>query len=87
VDWKKHKKIITDEAEREKRLCRAFWCRITKNKRWFVLFLQHMLSKMKPEGSRIGIVFNGSPLFTGQQEVVKVKSVNGLLKMIGWKQL
>ena len=29
------------------------------------LFLQHMMSKMKPEGSRIGIVFNGSPLFTG----------------------
>ncbi len=29
------------------------------------LFLQHMPVKMKPEGSRIGIVFNGSPLFTG----------------------
>lgn len=33
-----------------------------------LLFLQHMISKMRrPEegGSRIGIVFNGSPLFTG----------------------
>lgn len=33
-----------------------------------LLFLQHMLSKMKPAqegGTRIGIVFNGSPLFTG----------------------
>ena len=33
-----------------------------------LLFLQHMLSKMrapKKDGSRIGIVFNGSPLFTG----------------------
>src|SRR5690606_18507364 len=32
------------------------------------LFLQHMISKMKPRGaggSRIAIVFNGSPLFTG----------------------
>jgi type I restriction enzyme M protein len=32
------------------------------------LFLQHMISKMKPPkegGSRIGIVFNASPLFTG----------------------
>src|SRR5207237_3992320 len=29
------------------------------------LFLQTMLSKMKPEGSRLAIVFNGSPLFTG----------------------
>jgi len=33
-----------------------------------LLFLQHMLSKMRAPtegGSRIGIVFNGSPLFTG----------------------
>ena len=33
-----------------------------------LLFLQHMLSKMQPVsegGSRIAIVFNGSPLFTG----------------------
>ena len=33
-----------------------------------LLFLQHMLSKMQPlekGGSRIAIVFNGSPLFTG----------------------
>lgn len=33
-----------------------------------LLFLQHMLSKMRPAkkgGSRVAIVFNGSPLFTG----------------------
>jgi type I restriction enzyme M protein len=33
-----------------------------------LLFLQHMLSKMRPSkkgGSRVAIVFNGSPLFTG----------------------
>ena len=30
-----------------------------------LLFLQHMISKMNPEGSRVGVVFNGSPLFTG----------------------
>ncbi len=33
-----------------------------------LLFLQHMISKMRSReegGSRIGIVFNGSPLFTG----------------------
>ena len=29
------------------------------------LFLQHMISKMNPEGSRLGVVFSGSPLFTG----------------------
>jgi type I restriction enzyme M protein len=30
------------------------------------LFLQHMLSHMKPAGSRVGIVLSGSPLFSGQ---------------------
>jgi type I restriction enzyme M protein len=30
-----------------------------------LLFLQHLISKMDGRGSRIGIVFNGSPLFTG----------------------
>jgi type I restriction enzyme M protein len=36
-----------------------------------LLFLQHMISKMKPAeqgGSRIAIVFNGSPLFKGAAE-------------------
>lgn len=32
-----------------------------------LLFLQHMVSKMAedPKGSRMAIIFNGSPLFTG----------------------
>jgi type I restriction enzyme M protein len=30
-----------------------------------LLFLQHMISKMESKGSRIGIVLNGSPMFTG----------------------
>ncbi len=30
-----------------------------------LLFLQHMISKMDANGSRIGIVLNGSPLFNG----------------------
>jgi type I restriction enzyme M protein len=32
-----------------------------------LLFLQHLISKMKQDekGSRIAIIFNGSPLFTG----------------------
>lgn len=29
------------------------------------LFLMHLMSKMKTEGSRLAIVFNGSPLFSG----------------------
>ena len=31
-----------------------------------MLFLLHMLAKMRPDGSRIGIVMNGSPLFAGR---------------------
>tara|TARA_Y100000588_G_C14239672_1_gene918796 strand:+ start:60 stop:2495 length:2436 start_codon:yes stop_codon:yes gene_type:complete len=30
-----------------------------------LLFFQHLISKMEPSGSRIGIVTNGSPLFNG----------------------
>jgi len=30
------------------------------------LFLQHMISKMNPEGSRVGVVFNASPMFQGK---------------------
>ena len=30
-----------------------------------LFFLQHLISKMEIQGSRIGIVFNGSPLFSG----------------------
>ena len=30
-----------------------------------LLFVQHMISKMESKGSRIGVVLNGSPLFTG----------------------
>ena len=30
-----------------------------------LLFVQHLISKMEPKGSRIGVVLNGSPLFTG----------------------
>jgi len=31
-----------------------------------LLFLQHMISKMDPSGSKIAVVTNGSPLFSGQ---------------------
>ncbi|HKZ36583.1 MAG TPA: N-6 DNA methylase, partial [Chryseolinea sp.] len=53
------------------------------------LFLQHMISKMKPAngGSRIGIIFNGSPLFTGgagsgESEIRKWIIENDMLEAI-----
>ncbi|MCP4403449.1 MAG: SAM-dependent DNA methyltransferase [bacterium] len=65
VDWKKVRKIIKTEAEK-KGFGGRFGAGLPRINDGSLLFLQHMLSKMKPDGSRIGIVFNGSPLFTGQ---------------------
>lgn len=68
VDWKKAAKIIKDENENLGYAGR-FGAGVPRINDGSLLFLQHMISKMKaPEdgGSRIGIVFNGSPLFTGQ---------------------
>lgn len=38
------------------------------------LFLMHLMSKMKSEGSRLAIVFNGSPLFSGSPSKTKNES-------------
>jgi len=65
VDWKKAKKIIKAEHD-NKGFAGRFGAGLPRINDGSFLFLQHMLSKMKQEGSRIGIVFNGSPLFTGQ---------------------
>jgi type I restriction enzyme M protein len=68
VDWKKAEKMIKQEAEKCGYAGR-FGAGLPRINDGSLLFLQHMISKMKPAedgGSRIGIVFNGSPLFTGQ---------------------
>ena len=67
VEWKKYEKDIRDE---NKKLGHAgrFGAGLPRISDGSFLFLQHMISKMKPAeegGSRIAIVFNGSPLFTG----------------------
>jgi type I restriction enzyme M protein len=66
VDWKKYQDPIKAEAKNmgfEGRFG-AGTPRISDGQ---LLFLQHMISKMRDDedGSRIGIVMNGSPLFTG----------------------
>ncbi|MCD4693053.1 MAG: SAM-dependent methyltransferase, partial [Calditrichales bacterium] len=65
VDWKKAQKIIKDESE-IKKFAGRFGAGLPRINDGSLLFLLHMISKMKADGSRIGIVFNGSPLFTGQ---------------------
>jgi type I restriction enzyme M protein len=67
VEWKKVEKAVTDEAETQGYAGR-FGAGLPRINDGSFLFLQHMIAKMKPPrdgGSRIAIVFNGSPLFTG----------------------
>jgi type I restriction enzyme M protein len=67
VDWKKAEKIIKAEAD-SKGMSGRFGAGLPRINDGSLLFLQHMISKMKSGGTRIGIVFNGSPLFTGAAE-------------------
>ena len=60
--WKKESAEVEREARRQGSRFSAGLPRRTDGQ---MLFLLHMLSKMRPEGSRIGIVMNGSPLFAG----------------------
>lgn len=66
VDWKKDKSVVDKEAERG--YAGRFGAGTPRISDGQLLFLQHMVSKMRPAvdgGSRMGIVLNGSPLFTG----------------------
>ncbi|MBN1573616.1 MAG: SAM-dependent DNA methyltransferase [Deltaproteobacteria bacterium] len=62
VSWKKEREFITNESSNPNGRFHAGLPRISDGQ---MLFLQHMISKMEPKGSRIAIIFNGSPLFTG----------------------
>lgn len=70
VDWKKYAAPLIAEAETEG-FDGRFGAGLPRVSDGSFLFLQHMLSKMKPVrpdgtgGSRLAIVFSGSPLFSG----------------------
>ncbi len=67
VEWKPEQKFIENEFN-EKGMDGRFGAGLPRINDGSFLFLQHMISKMKDPsegGTRIGIVFNGSPLFTG----------------------
>jgi type I restriction enzyme M protein len=66
VDWKKYADAIKAEAD-ELGMSGRFGAGLPRISDGQLLFLQHMISKMRndEQGSRIGIVMNGSPLFTG----------------------
>ena len=67
VEWKQQARFIQNEHDQFGYQGR-FGAGLPRINDGSLLFLQHMLSKMripKAGGSRIAIVFNGSPLFTG----------------------
>jgi type I restriction enzyme M protein len=66
VDWKKDKGFIDNEVQKLGFNGR-FGAGTPRTSDGSLLFLQHMLSKMMDDekGSRMAIIFNGSPLFTG----------------------
>jgi type I restriction enzyme M protein len=65
VDWKAYAPPIRDEYEKLGHQGR-FGAGLPRVSDGSLLFLQHMLSHMKPTGSRVAIVLSGSPLFSGQ---------------------
>jgi type I restriction enzyme M protein len=70
VEWKEQQKVVEREAK-ELGFSGRFGAGLPPINDGSLLFLQHMISKMKDapekggEGSKIAIVFNGSPLFSG----------------------
>ena len=69
VEWKKIEAAVKEERDTLGHASR-FGAGLPRINDGSFLFLQHMISKMKPAeegGSRIAIVFDGSPLFTGRR--------------------
>ena len=89
VEWKKVEKAVREEHERMGFNGR-FGPGLPRVSDGSMLFLLHLLSKMRPAaegGSRFGIVFNGSPLFTGgagsgESEIRRYVLENDLLEAI-----
>ncbi len=88
VEWKKIEGEILKEHETLGSAGR-FGAGLPRISDGSFLFLQHMISKMRPEngGARLGIVFNGSPLFSGgagsgESEIRKWIIENDMLEAI-----
>ncbi|PSB68563.1 restriction endonuclease subunit M [filamentous cyanobacterium CCP1] len=67
VEWKKVQKQVTDEHQ-QRGFAGRFGPGLPRVSDGSLLFLLHLVSKMRDPregGSRIGIILNGSPLFTG----------------------
>ena len=89
VDWKKVLDFVKSEHER-RGFAGRFGPGLPRISDGSLLFLMHLISKMRPKedgGGRIGIVLNGSPLFTGdagsgESEIRRWVLENDLLEAI-----
>lgn len=89
VEWKKVEKQVKDE-HKLKGFNGRFGPGLPRVSDGSLLFLMHLISKMRPKsegGSRIGIILNGSPLFTGgagsgESEIRRYILENDLLEAI-----
>ena len=89
VEWKKVEKEVRKEAA-EKGFDGRFGPGLPRVSDGSMLFLLHLISKMRPAvdgGSRLGIVLNGSPLFTGgagsgESEIRRYVLENALVEAI-----
>lgn len=84
-EWKNEKKAINEEAKLG--YDGRFGAGLPPNTDSQMLFLQTAISKMKPQGSKVAIIHNGSPLFTGDagsgcSEIRKHIIENDLLEAI-----
>lgn len=64
VDWKKIEQSIKDENT-IKGFDGRFGAGLPRVSDGSLLFLMHLISKLRDDGARVGIILNGSPLFTG----------------------
>lgn len=62
VSWKSEQEFVENESHNPHG---RFYVGTPRVSDGSLLFLQHMISKMEDKGGRIGIVLNGSPLYTG----------------------
>ncbi len=84
-EWKNDRKAVQSEAKLG--FAGRFGAGLPAVGDGQMLFLQTAVSKMKPQGSRIAIIHNGSPLFTGDagsgpSEIRKYIIENDLLEAI-----
>ncbi len=62
TSWSADEEFVKNEANQSNG---RFLSTLPRTSEGSLLFLQHLIDKMEPNGSRIGIVFNGSACFTG----------------------